>query len=150
MSEHGGKKGGGGEADDAGARIIHARVPKELDSALRRRARESGVPISSVVRQTLANTLCPPANTAAGDGGGSSRMGWVSPAAPQPSTWDRGRLLGWQELVMAANAVCEVCNRVIGIGDRAALAIFQVPSPATIACLDCMAKSVDDARAGAR
>ena len=65
-------------------------------------------------------------------------FGTVIPAsggsAPRP------QILGWQELTLNLNAVCEQCNEIMPKGTQAAAAIYDVPGPRAFLCSGCLEK----------
>ena len=51
-----------------------------------------------------------------------------------------GEPLGWQELVLNRNAVCERCNAILAKGAKGGMAIYGPgdTGPSIIVCPDCM------------
>lgn len=105
-------------------RVLHARIPESLDEAIRARAAGLGVSVSNLVRNVLANAL-EVVEAAAG-------------LAPPPRPAAAGAVLGWQEAVLARNAVCERCNEILPRGTRGAIAVVDSPGPRPIRCLPCL------------
>ncbi len=102
-------------------RVLHTRIPESLDDAIRARAAGLGMSVSNLVRNVLANAL-EVVEAAAG-------------LAPPPRATG---VLGWQEAVLARNAVCERCNQILPRGDRAAIAVVDGAGPRAIRCLTCL------------
>ena len=61
--------------------------------------------------------------------------GYAYPSPPAP-----GPILGWQELVLNINAVCDSCNTILPKGSKAALAVRDGFGPRVTHCLDCLPK----------
>ncbi len=151
----GGSDGGRGDAGRQTAepidlterkeRVLHTRVPESLDRNLKRRARNLGMSVSTVVRNVLINTfglvediVTDSANVAL------SISGQEAIAARDPSRRDDAAMtcgiLGWQEAVLNLNAVCDRCNAVLRKGTRAAIGVRERPGPRAIICGRCLAK----------
>lgn len=117
-------------------RVLHTRVPESLDRHVKRRARNLGLSVSTVVRNVLLNTfglvediVTDSANIAlsiAGDG-----------TAARTTSAD---VLGWQEVVLNLNAVCDRCNAVLRKGARAGIGVREAPGPRAVLCASCLAQ----------
>jgi len=132
-------------------RVLHTRVPESLDRHIKRRARNLGMSVSTVVRHVLLNTfglvediVTDSANIALSITGeeaiaqgerararGSAASDGVA-AAPE--------ILGWQEAVLNLNAVCARCNAVLRKGTRAAIGVRERPGPRAILCRRCLGR----------
>ncbi len=103
-------------------RVLHTRVSEELDEELREKAAGLGVSVSNLVRNILLNTvemvedLVADSSSIARAAGGSSNE-----PAPAPVPHE---LLGWQELTLHKNALCEVCNDVLAKGTSARVGVY--------------------------
>ena len=116
-------------AEEPKERVLHTRIPESLDEAIRARAAGLGMSVSNLVRNVLANAL-EVVEAAAG-------------LAPSPRAPTAGApvLLGWQEAMMARNAVCERCNDILPRGSKAAIAVIDRDAggaPRPIRCLPCL------------
>ena len=120
-------------------KVIHARVSDKVDDALKDRAERLGVSVSNLVRNILQNTFGLVENIVA-DGADIARSANPpesptedsagTPSAPSP------QILGWQEAILALNALCQRCNAILARGTRAAIA---VPTQAgAFLCLECL------------
>jgi hypothetical protein len=127
--------------DDRKERVITARVPEALDDAIRRRATSLGLSVSNLVRNVLQNSLglvgdivADSAEIARLARGGRARSGSLltGPSAPVP------RVLGWQVVRLAVNAVCEVCNAVLPRGSEAAVGVLESAGPVRLRCEKCL------------
>jgi hypothetical protein len=133
-------------------RVLHTRVPESLDRYLKRRARNLGMSVSTVVRNVLINTfglvediVTDSTNVAlsiSGQEGIAARdqtaRGGVWP--PDDAAMTAG-ILGWQEVFLNLNAVCDRCNAVLRKGARAAIGVRERPGPRAIICGRCLAKT---------
>lgn len=132
------------ETDEKKERILHTRVPDSLDRHLKRRARSLGMSVSTVVRHVLLNTfglvediVTDSANLALAIGGEEPLP--PRPERPAPPVEVDDQVLGWQEAVLARNAVCARCNEILPRGTRAAIGVHERPGARAIVCLGCLA-----------
>lgn len=51
----------------------------------------------------------------------------------------KSAVLGWQEMVLERNAVCDRCNTILKRGDKGAAGVFSGPSQPTFLCPSCLA-----------
>jgi hypothetical protein len=110
--------------DEPKERVLHTRIPESLDEAIRARAANLGMSVSNLVRNVLGNAL-EVVEAAAG----------LAPPRPMAPA-----ILGWQEAVLARNAVCDRCNDILPRGRRAAIAVVEPEgaAPRPIRCLRCI------------
>jgi len=115
-------------ADEPKERVLHTRIPESLDEAIRARAAGLGMSVSNLVRNVLGNAL-EVVEAAAG-------------LAPSPrAAAGAAVVLGWQEAVLARNAVCDRCNDMLPRGSKAAIAVTDRDggaAPRPIRCLACL------------
>ncbi len=119
-------------------RVLHTRVSEELDEELREKAAGLGVSVSNLVRNILLNTVEMVEDLVA-DSSSIARAASKDkpPAAPKvPDT--KLQLLGWQELQLHLNALCEVCNAVLAKGSTAKVAVFSAPTAPVFRCASCI------------
>jgi hypothetical protein len=120
-------------------RVIHARVPEDLDEEIRRKANGLGVSVSNLVRNILQNTFGLVEDIVAD----SSRLARAArgdasvPEATAKQPEAAPRLLGWQEAALAVNAVCERCNALLPKGTQAAIGITDRPGKPQFLCTSC-------------
>jgi hypothetical protein len=110
-------------------RVLHTRIPESLDEAIRAHAAGLGMSVSNLVRNVLANAL--EVVEAAAGLAPSSRASAGGPPV----------VLGWQEAVLARNAVCQRCNQILPRGSKAAIAVVDRDgggAPRPIRCLACL------------
>lgn len=112
-------------------KVLHTRVSETLDEELKSRASQLGVTVSNLVRNVLLNTFELVEDVVA-DSGNVGRAARGKSTDPQP--------IGWQELTLNINAVCDRCNAVLVAGARAGLAVYDpgVTGKRLVICTDCM------------
>jgi hypothetical protein len=128
-------------------RVIHTRVPERLEAELKERAGSLGVSVSNLVRNVLNNTFGLVEDIVAdsarvafsarsglrpSDGAGSGPV----PAAGRAT--DDDDVVGWQEMILNKNAVCDRCNAILPRGGDAAIAIAFTTGPRSIVCPRCL------------
>lgn len=136
--------------DEKKERVLHTRVSESLEEDLKRRAAELGTSVSNLVRNVLQNTFemvgdivhdAGQAARAARGGDGEPRertkVGWVAPASGSPPAREP-RLIGWQELFLELNAVCDRCNQILSRGTAAAVGVYDPPGPRAFLCAACL------------
>ena len=130
-------------------RVLHTRVPKSLDRHIKRRARNLGMSVSTVVRHILLNTfglvediVTDSANIALSITGEEAIAPGERARARGSSAGDgapaASEILGWQAAVLNLNAVCDRCNAVLHRGTRAAIGVRERPGPRAIICRKCL------------
>ena len=117
-------------------RVLQARIPERLDEELRDRAEQLGMSVSTIVRNVLLHTF----DLVEGVVTDSSQIaraltGWE--AAPTDSDTET-TVIGWQEAILNRNGVCEQCNVILPVGQRAAIGV-PTATRATLLCLECLA-----------
>lgn len=141
-------------------KVLHARISETLDQELRTKAASLGLSVSNLVRNILLNTfglvedvLSDSANIAHSARGepepkarathadarvsGQGRVRAASTASPSP-------IVGWQESMLAVNAVCDRCNKILAKGSKGAVAVREVPGPRTVICPKCLKEELSD------
>ncbi len=123
--------------DDRKEKIIHARVPEDLDRELKMNAGRLGLSVSNLVRNVLQNAFglvegivvdsAEVARTARGE------TAPVAPLVGRPPA-----VLGYQPLVLAMNALCHLCNAILPKGSDAALLVTDPPGPRVFVCSKCV------------
>ncbi|MEP4147641.1 MAG: hypothetical protein ABJL54_10490 [Halioglobus sp.] len=128
-------------------RVLQARIPEQLDDELRDRAEKLGLSVSTIVRNVLLHTFDLVEDVVI-DGAQIARAltGRHSPASTSNSEMP---VIGWQEIILNKNGVCEECNVMLPIGQPAAIGV-PTGSRATLLCMKCLAalpSSIDDTTA---
>jgi len=126
--------------DEKKQRVLHTRVSEQLDEELREKAAGLGVSVSNLVRNILLNTVEMVEDLVADSSSiaraASKDKDVASPAPPAASL--APQLLGWQELQLHLNALCEVCNAVLPKGSVAKAAVFSAPAEPLFRCPGCV------------
>ena len=137
-------------------KMLHARIPEDLDREIKRRAGSLGMSVSTVVRHVLLNTfnlvediVADSTNLALSITGEKSGAPTSKTPRPDAARQPQDQIIGWQEAVLDRNAVCEHCNAILATGTNAAIAIAEQPGPRSIICKKCLAKRLTSA-AGAK
>ena len=124
-------------------RVLQARIPQDLDTELRVRAEQWGLSVSTVVRNVLLHTfdlvegvVADSAQLARVMQGRAAPPHQALPDLPEPG--NEAGVVGWQEVVLNRNGVCEECNAILARGQRAAVGLPVQPRPVLL-CLSCLA-----------
>ncbi len=123
--------------NDKKARVIHARVPEELDRELKRKAGRLGMSVSNLVRNVLQNAfgLVEDIVTDTATVARSAREVGAPEAPPAPVSG--AAVLGWQTLRLNVNALCVSCNAILSKGTVAAIAVTDRGVERSFSCLEC-------------
>ena len=118
-------------------RVLQARIPEQLDEELRDRAEQLGLSVSTIVRNVLLHTF----DLVEGVVIDSSQIARALTGrdAPSPDSDVDTNVIGWQEVILNKNGVCEACNAILPVGQRATIGVPTGPR-ATLMCLECLAK----------
>jgi len=137
--------------DDRKERVIATRVPEALDHAIRRRATSLGLSVSNLVRNVLQNSLGLVEDIVA-DSAEIARLarGDRQRKAPPPAALEgeSPRVLGWQRVRLAVNAVCELCNAVLPRGSQASVGVLEGAGSVRLRCEKCTDEGTEEAGAG--
>ena len=117
-------------------RVLQARIPEQLDDELRDRAEQLGLSVSTIVRNVLLHTFDLVEGVVI-DGSQIARVLTGRDTANSASNLEV-TVIGWQELILNKNGVCEECNAILPVGQRAALGLPTGPR-ATLLCMECLA-----------
>lgn len=117
-------------------RVLQARIPEQLDDELRDRAEQLGLSVSTIVRNVLLHTF----DLVEGVVVDSSQIARALTGrdAAAPDLDRETAVIGWQELILNRNGVCEDCNDILPVGQRAAVGVPTGPRP-TLLCMECLA-----------
>lgn len=137
-------------------RVLQARIPEQLDEELRERAEKLGMSVSTVVRNVLLHTfdlvegvVTDSAQIARALQGREASSPSAAPKlpAPNPDPADLADLadpapqtpvIGWQEALLNRNGICDTCNAILPVGERAAIGV-PVQARPVLLCLNCLA-----------
>ena len=128
-------------------RVLQARIPEKLDDELRGRAEQLGLSVSTIVRNVLLNTF----DLVEGVVTDSSQIARALsarhennptpqnalPAPPVPDVDAAAAVVGWQEVVLNKNGICEECNAILPMGAKAAIGVPTGPR-ALLLCSECL------------
>ena len=131
-------------------RVLQARIPEQLDEELRGRAEQLGLSVSTVVRNVLLNTFNLVEDVVSDSARIARAVHGRAPAAQAPATKGAAPapaepvvILGWQEVTLNRNGVCEQCNTILTRGRRAAIGVPTGPRPVLL-CLACLGTLAED------
>lgn len=137
-------------------RVLQARIPEQLDDELRGRAEQLGLSVSTIVRNVLLNTFelvegvvtdssqIARALSARHDSPPASQTALSTP--PADGADSVASVIGWQEVVLNKNGVCEQCNAILPLGENAAIGLPAGPR-AILLCKPCLQERTTSAAA---
>jgi hypothetical protein len=118
-------------------RWLHARIPEELEDALKREALRRRWPVSTLVRDVLEGALdmvehivedsVEIARRSRGDGPTRAR---------RPAALDG--VYGWQELILNRDIACAGCETALRTGEKAHRGLSDEPGPPAFLCGACI------------
>jgi len=123
-------------------KILHTRIPGQLDQHLRDRADNLGLSVSSIVRNVLLNTfelVEDVVNDSANIAKSFSSTG-ADISKSLNSTLRKTAPLnvyGWQSMTLNLNAVCHECNAILKKGSTAGIGI-PATEPMVFICKKCL------------
>lgn len=123
-------------------KVLQARIPDNLDEELRGRAHDLGLSVSTIVRNALLNTfdlvegVVTDSSQIADAVKGNSRK--RNSPRNQRHEASSAAVLGWQEVTLNVNAICETCNAILAKGSRACVGI-PLQDRALFLCVECLA-----------
>lgn len=118
-------------------KVLHTRIPEQLEMHLKDHAENLGLSVSSIVRNVLLNTF----NLVEGVVSDSARIA-LGPKtesrqpAPEQKTAPKA-IYGWQPLILNLNAVCHECNDLLPKGSAGGLG-QPVSEPPIFVCQRCL------------
>lgn len=128
-------------------RVLQARIPEQLDDELRGRAEQLGLSVSTIVRNVLLNTF----ELVEGVVTDSSQIARALSARQEPPPTNQialpappddvadsvASVIGWQEVVLNKNGICEECNAILPLGESAAIGL-PTGARAILLCMSCL------------
>ena len=121
-------------------KVLHTRVSESLEDELKQRASDLGVSVSNLVRNVLQNAFemvedivsdSTRVAKAAKGGISSNGVGAIADVSP----------VGWQEVLLNLNAVCNECNSILARGTKGGVAIYQSgKGPSVFLCTACLSE----------
>jgi hypothetical protein len=133
--------------DEKKEKVLHTRIPESLDEEIREHAANLGISVSNLVRNVLQNTVglvgdivadtAHLARTARGHRDDPAEV-LATESAPPAQRPGAVSVIGWQDVTLNINALCEACNGILPKGSRAGIAITDGPGPRTFRCPSCL------------
>jgi len=120
-------------------RWLHARIPEELEDALKREALRRRWPVSTLVRDVLEGALDMVEHIVE-DSVEIGRRARGEPARERATgpRADLGPVYGWQELILNRGAECARCDTALSVGDAAYRGLSDEPGPPVFLCRGCI------------
>ena len=155
-------KRGGRKRRQTKDRVLQARIPEQLDEELRDRAEQLGLSVSTVVRNVLLHTFELVEGVVTDSAQLARAIGGREPPSPpppalaapdsNPAPSAETPVIGWQEAVLNRNGICDSCNTILAIGERAGVGVPMQARPVLL-CMDCLTAlgtdSSDDSKGAA-
>ena len=118
-------------------RWLHARIPEELEDALKREALRRRWPVSTLVRDVLEGALDMVEHIVEDSVEIARRSRGERTAPPRPQRTLDG-IYGWQELILNRDAACAQCGARLATGDDAYRGLTDEPGPPAFLCRACI------------
>jgi hypothetical protein len=119
-------------------KVLHTRIPESLDVEIKKRANGLGVSVSNLVRNVLQNTFGM-VNDIVSDSQNIARSARDVAALRQAQVPGEApaAVLGWQEITLNLNALCDNCNEILAKGTRASISVLDGPGRKVFRCAKC-------------
>lgn len=117
-------------------RWLHARIPEELEEALKREALRRRWPVSTLVRDVLEGALDMVEHIVEDSVEIARRSRGAAERPKRRAALDA--IYGWQELILNRDAQCAQCDTRLGTGDPAYRGLSDDPGPPAFACRACI------------
>ncbi len=118
-------------------RWLHARIPEELEDALKREALRRRWPVSTLVRDVLEGALDMVEHIVEDSVEMARRSRGEPPATPRPRR-ALDAVYGWQELILNRDAECAHCEARLRTGAAAHRGLSDEPGPPPFLCAACV------------
>ena len=142
-----------GNKRDPKDKVLHTRIPEQLEQQLKDHAENMGLSVSSIVRNVLINTfnlvedvVTDSAKIAFGatrsmskpkSQDHSSADDPTETEKPMKAQHPESHIYGWQTLTLNMNAVCHQCNDILPKGSAAAMGL-PLTHPPVFLCQSCL------------
>lgn len=124
-------------------RWLHARIPEELEEALKREARRRRWPVSTLVRDVLEGALDMVEHLVED----SVEIARRAQGAPRPrADTPLDRVYGWQELILNRPTGCASCDAALATGTAAYRGLSDEPGAPVFLCRTCIGRLREPAR----
>jgi len=139
-------KRGGRKRRQTKDRVLQARIPEQLDEELRDRAEQLGLSVSTVVRNVLLHTFELVEGVVTDSAQLARTIGGREPLSPPPPALEapdpaaqigETPVIGWQEAVLNRNGICDECNAILTMGERAGVGVPMQARPVLL-CMNCL------------
>src|SRR5262249_53640876 len=127
-------------------RWLHARIPEELEEALKREALRRRWPVSTLVRDVLEGALDMVEHIVEDSVEIARRSRGERPAPPRPSA-ALDAVYGWQEIILNRDTACASCGSALGTGETAFRGLSDEPGPPAFLCAPCIRRLREPAKA---
>jgi hypothetical protein len=117
---------------------LHARIPEELEDALKREALRRRWPVSTLVRDVLEGALDMVEHIVEDSVEIARRSRGDRATSPRPPARSLDDVYGWQELILNRDAACAHCDTRLVIGDGAYRGLTDEPRPPAFLCRACI------------
>jgi hypothetical protein len=122
-------------------RVLHTRVPEALEREIKALADSLRLPVSSLVRNILEDSMR--ALEAAASRGLSEVQTMIEQSLRARSSKERppvefADVIGWQSLTLNQPATCARCRADLSAGDAAHLGVRERPGPRLLICPRCL------------
>jgi hypothetical protein len=114
-------------------RWLHARIPGDLEEALKREARRRRWPVSTLVREVLEGALDMVEHVVE-DGAEIARRA----RGERPRGRSLDDVYGWQELILNRGDECAQCEADLASGETAYRGLADAPGPPLFLCRRCV------------
>ena len=119
-------------------KVLHTRISESLDVEIKKRANGLGVSVSNLVRNVLQNTFGM-VNDIVSDSQNIARSARDVAALRQAEVPGAppAAVLGWQEITLNLNALCDNCNEILAKGAQASISVLDGPGQKVFRCTKC-------------
>ena len=124
-------------------RWLHARIPEQLEEALKREARRRRWPVSTLVRDVLEGALDMVEHIVEDSAQIARRVRTTDERRRTRRTLDG--VYGWQELILNRDAACGGCATALRTGDAAFRGLSDEPGAPAFLCRPCIRRLRDAA-----
>jgi hypothetical protein len=118
-------------------RWLHARIPEDLEEALKAEARRRRWPVSTLVRDVLEGALDMVEHIVE-DSAEIARRSRAEAKRGPHSPLDA--IYGWQELILNRDAACARCRAALASGETAHRGLSDEPGPPLFLCRTCIGR----------
>ena len=132
-------------------KVLHARISDDLDKQIRIKAGSLGMSVSNLVRNTLNNTFNLVEDIVSDSASIAKSARSAGEKVQSDNRFDKPRvqssspeILGWQEMILNLNSVCNNCNKILPKGNPAAIAVIEGIGQRPVICQKCLKEIIID------